>query len=127
MLNETFWVAGYNDGTQLTQYAPDGRENKYTDIERRKLIQFILFRSGKPLVVIHLDRKKKLIYRMRRAMNNKGYEEAVFLAGWQEKRNSKNTQMIMFLFKDNHIEIVDRFYEDHLWFYAINFLPDERI
>jgi hypothetical protein len=64
---------------------------------------------------------------MRRAMNNKGYEEVVFLAGWQERANGKNTQMIMFLFEDNHIEIVDRFYENHLWFYSINFLKNEEV
>jgi hypothetical protein len=126
MLKETFWMAYYSDNTRLLQYEPDGSENKYTDIDRRKLTQFILFRSGKPLIVIHLDGNKKLIYRMRRAMNNKGYEEAVFLAGWQERISGRNTQMIMFLFEDNHIEIVDRFYENHLWFYSINFLPDEK-
>lgn len=127
MLKETFWMALYNNGTSLIQYEQDGTENKYTDITRNKLIQFILFRADKPLVVIHLDSNKKLIYRMRRAMNNKGYEEVVFLAGWQESTNGRNTQMIMFLFEDNHIEIVDRFYEDHLWFYSSNFLPDEKI
>lgn len=127
MLKETFWIARYNDGTKLIQYEPDGSENKYTDIDRSKLIQFILIRAGKPLLVIHLDSNKKLIYRMRRAMNNKCEKEVVFLAGWQERSNGKNTQMIMFLFEDNHIELVDRFHEDHLWFYSINFLPDERI
>jgi hypothetical protein len=127
MLKETFWIACYNDGTRLIQYEPNGSENKYSDIDRSNLIQFILFRNGKPLIVIHLDNNKKLIYRMRRAMNNKGYEEVVFLAGWQERTNGKNIQMIMFLFEDNHIEIVDRFYENHLWFYSINFLKEEEI
>jgi hypothetical protein len=127
MLKETFWTAGYDDGTQLTQYELDRSENKYTDIDRNKLIQFILYRSDKPAVVIHIDSNKKLIYRMRRAMNNKGYEEVVFLAGWQERTNGRNTQMITFLFEDNHIEIVDRFYENHLWFYSINFIKEEEI
>lgn len=127
MFKETFWMAGYNDGTQLIQYEPDGSENKYTDIERSKLIQFILFREDTPLIVIHLDSNKKLIYRMRRALNNKGYEEVVFLAGWQECTNGRNTQMIRFLFENNHIETVDRFYEDHLWFYGINFIKEEKI
>lgn len=127
MLKETFWIAGYNDGTQLMQYELDGSENKYTDIDRSKLIQFILFRADKPAVVIHLDKKKKLIYRMRRAQNNKGYEEVVYLAGWQEKRNGMNIQSIIFLFNDGHVELLDKFHENHLWFYAINFIPDEKI
>lgn len=125
--NETYWKAVYEDGESLSQFDPTGHENKYTDIERNKLIQFILYRAGKPLVVIHLNNNKKLIYRMRRAMNNHGEEETVFLAGWQEMRSHKNVQMVMFLFQDNHIEIVDRFYEDHRWFYKINFLKEEEI
>lgn len=127
MLNETFWAAVYEDGESLSQFNPTGHENKYTDIDKTKIIQFILFRSGKPLVVIHLDGKKKLIYRMRRAMDNRGNEETVFLAGWQEKKNGMNIQMLVFLFEDGHVEIVDRFHEGHPWFYGIQFLPDERV
>jgi hypothetical protein len=127
MLKETFWKAVYSNGKPLTQFNSDGSENKYVDIDRTKIIQFILYRNDEPAVVIHLDPNKKLIYRMRRAQNNKGCDEVVFLAGWQERNNGTNTQMIMFLFEDNHIELVDRFYENHLWFYSINFLDSERI
>ena len=123
----TFWKAIYNDGNSLFQFDLDGTEQKYTDIDRTRLMQFIIYRNNIPAVVIHLGPRKKLIYRMRRAMNNHGYEESVFLAGWQENRNGRNVQMIMFLFEDNHIEIVDRFYEDHPWFYNIKFLKTEEI
>lgn len=124
--NETYWKAVYTDG-ELSQFNKDGSENKYVDITREKLIQFRLYRDNKPLIIIHLDPHKKLIYRIRRAMNNHGGKESVYLAGWQERKNGKNVQMIMFLFQDNHIEIVDRFYENHIWFYKINFLQEEEV
>ena len=124
---ETLWRAIYSDGKSLLQFNPDGSENKYFDIDRIKLTQFVLYRYGKPAVVIHLNGAKKLIYRMRRAMNNRGNSETVYLAGWQENQNGRNIQMIMFLFQDNHIEIVDRFHKDHEWFYGIQFIADERV
>lgn len=121
------WKAIYEDGESLSQFNSDGTENKYISIDRLRLVQFILYRDKHPAVVVHLGGKKRLIYRMRRAQDNHGNQEAVYLAGWQEKQNGKNIQMISFLFKSGRIEIVDKFYENHLWFYAINFLPDERI
>ena len=126
-LIETSWKAIYSDGSSLPQFNENRSENKYFDIDRSRLVQFVLIRNGAPAVVIHLGGNKKLIYRMRRAMDNKGRHEDVYLAGWQEKRNGQNVQMIMALFEDNHIEIVDRFYEKHPWFYSINFLKEEKI
>lgn len=127
MLNETFWMAIYEDRESLSQFNPTGHENKYTDIDKPRLAQFVLYRNEKPAVVIHLGGNKRLIYRMRRAMDNRGNEETVFLAGWQEKRNGMNIQMLVFLFSDGHVEIVDRFHEGHPWFYGIQFLEEEKI
>lgn len=126
MLN-TEWQAIYTDGTTLPQYNEDGSENKYTAIERDRLIQFIIYRYTRPKLIIHLDRHKKLIYRMRRAENDRGEQEAVYLVGWQEKRNGYNIQSLSFLFEDDHIEVVDGFKEDHPWFYSINFLSEEQV
>ena len=123
----TSWKAIYSDGSSLPQFNENRSENKYFDIDRSRLVQFVLYRNGAPAVVIHLSGNKKLIYRMRRAMDNKGYHEDVYIAGWQEKRNGQNVQMIMALFEDNHIEIFDRFKEKHPWFYSINFIQEERI
>lgn len=125
--NKTYWKAIYSGNESLSQFNEDGSENKYTNIKRERLIQFCIYVDNNPAVIIHLDPHKKLIYRMRRAMNNRGEEESVYLAGWQERKNGKNIQMIVFLFEDGHIEIVDRFYENHKWFYGINFLKTEEI
>jgi hypothetical protein len=123
----TFWRAIYENGESLSQIAPDGKENSYGDIDKRALTKFILYRYGEPIVVVHLDPNKKLIYRMRRAMDNHGAEETVYLVGWQENRNGMNIQMIVFLFEDDHIEVVDRFHEGHPWFYPVQFLEEEKI
>ena len=123
----TFWRAVYKNGKSLSQIRPDGGNNSYGDIDKKSLTQFILYRYGKPVVVIHLDPKKKLIYRIRRAQDNRGNKESVYLAGWQENRNGMNIQMLVFLFEDDHIEVVDRFHENRPWFYGVQFLPDELI
>lgn len=125
------WKAIYDDGETFSQYnEKKGTENKYTDIDRSKLIQFVLLADGIPKIVIHLDKNKRLIYRRRVAVafsgTNANKQETVHLVGWQEKKQGINTQIICFLFEDGHIEIVDRFHEKHPWFYPIIFLPEER-
>ena len=126
MQHDVRWLAIYNDGSSLPQFA-DGTENKYTDIDRSRLVKFILFVGDTPKLVIHLDKNKRLIYRRRVALSFSGHQEIVYLAGWQELKHGINTQMICFLFEDGHIETVDRFYENHPWFYPVKFLPGEQI
>lgn len=125
------WKAVYNDGTFLSQYNEDGSENKYGDIDRLKLVQFQLIASDKPLVIVHLDPAKKLIYRRRVAQHVTGFKagtkEVVYIVGWQENRRGVSFQTVCFLFEDGHVEVVDRFREDHPWFYSVRFLPEERI
>jgi len=134
------WKAIYDDGTGLLQYNGDGTENKYTDIDRGRLIRFVLFEPiavdkkfhsilGHSIkLVIALNGNKKLIYRRRVAMNiTTNTREEVFLAGWQENTDGRNTQMLCFLFEDGHIEVVDRFNKNHPWFYGVNFIKEEKI
>lgn len=122
------WLAIYNDGTELPQYNEDGSFNKYTDIDRSRLIKFVLLEDKVPKVVIHLDKNKRLICRRRVAIHMmNGIEGFVWLVGWQEKKKGTNVQMICFLFEDGHVEIVDRFNEEHPWFYSIKFMAEEKI
>ena len=121
------WEAIYNDGNILHQYNDDGTENKYIDIDRPRLIRFILHDSFGPAIVLNLTQSKNLIYRRRVAVNlNSKVQEVVYIAGWQEKIEGRNIQMLCFLFEDGHIEVTDHFHEKHPWFYPIIFLPDER-
>ena len=123
------WKAIYTDGSELPQFNEDGTENKYKDINRSKLSKFVLLVDKNPKIVVHLDSNKKLIYRRRvaiRMVGNLKNQEAVYLVGWQENKNGINTQMICFLFEDGHVEVVDRFYENHPWLYSVNFLEVEK-
>ena len=88
----------------------------------------LLDQYGKVVVVIHLDSHKKLIWRMRVALHlTKGTRERIHLVGWQERRRGVNIQMICAVFPGSHIEIVDRFREDHKWFYPIIFREAEKL
>lgn len=122
------WRAIYDDGLALDQFKLDGTWNKYTDIDRSRLKQFLLLDGDKPFIVLHLQSWQKLIYRMRVAMDFYGEEkQRVWLVGWHGKKNDINVQIVFFVFEDGHIEIVDRFREDHSWFYSVKFLPEEQI
>jgi len=121
-LNDTLknWEVVYEDETTASNC-----DIKYTEIDRARLAQFRIYKSGQPKLVIHLDPSRKLIYRRRVAKRIDGSEEIVYLAGWQQTIRGVNTQHICFLFEDGHIEVVDRFRENHKWFYGVVFLPEE--
>jgi hypothetical protein len=125
------WCAVYTDGTSLRQYNEGEAGKKYTDIDRSKLKEFRLYVDGVKKVVISLDENKRLIYRKRVAMvisgGMQGQQQVIYIAGWQEKRDGKNTQMLCFLFDDGHIEILDKFDENHAWSSSIVFIKDEMI
>lgn len=124
------WRAVYSDGSCL-EYNSDGSENKYTNIDRQHLTQFHLLKDNVSVLVIHLEPSRKLIYRRRVAVHvsgpKAGTQETIYLVGWQENREGINFQVICFVFEDGHIEILDKFRENHKWFYPIVFLPEEKI
>ena len=125
------WCAVYTDGTALHQYNEGGAGKKYTDIDRSKLKEFRLYIDGVKKVVINLDSNKRLIYRKRVAMvisgSTQGQQQIVHIAGWQEKRDSKNIQTLCFLFDDGHVEILDKFDESHAWSIPIVFTKEEKM
>ena len=121
------WKAIYNDGSFLTQFNNDRTENKYTDINRSKLSQFILYQFGIPIVIVYLDGNKKLIFRKRVAIHVGVGQEEICIVGWQENRNGTNIQMICFVFEDGHVEVRDRFDEHSKWFYPIQFMKEESL
>lgn len=122
-----YWKAVYNDKTELSQFNADGSENKYTDIDRGKLIRFDLWCNTHPVLIIHLDGYKRLICRRRVAQKLfSGEKTVVWLVGWQQTKKGVNSQMICAVFEDGHIEVIDRFIEGHGWFYPIIFMKEER-
>ena len=128
MPDNVHWEAVYADDSKLKQYDDKGKGRKYTDIDRSKLKKFILYKDDEPVIVLNLTGNKKLIYRRRVAKQlGTKKEEVVYLVGWQEKVGGKNVQSISFLFEDGHIEVLDRFKENHAWYGPVKFLPDENV
>jgi hypothetical protein len=126
------WRALYDDGTELNQFerageANKGEERKYSDIVRGKLKSFVILRHNIPYVVYHLDNNKRLICRRRVSKSFGGKpEDVVWLVGYQTIINGKNVQNLSFIFQDGHIEIMDKFDENHKLFYPVVFREEEK-
>jgi hypothetical protein len=127
------WVVQYNDGTQHDS-DESGEGFKYQDIDRECLTEFAIMDGKKVLAVLHLNKDCRLIYRRRvleSAMDGQ-ILEVVYLFGWQKTVGHAqydrdiNTQVVMCLFEDGHIEVVDRFREDAKWFDIPTLRPEER-
>jgi len=118
-----YWKCQYNDGTEISS-----RDYKYKDIDRAKLEKFVLLQvnNDKPVLVLNLNGKKRLICRMRTAKTvMTGTSETVWIVGWQEKIRGYNRKMICFVFPNGTIEVTDEFREGHKWFYPVKFLAEE--
>lgn len=131
------WRAIYSDGTHLDQINQDGSEAKYTDIDRNKLCAFVLFDETKTAkVVLHLQPGQKLVHRVRRLkhmpLSNLFWEkhdcteEAVWIVGFHENRNGTNVQMLSFIFEDGHVELMDKWRDDHALYAPVNLIEQER-
>jgi len=115
------WRARHRDGKSLSS-----KYDKYTSINSDKLDLFIVSFNSRVKAIVHFDGNRRLIYRTRTIKNAlTGREEKVVLVGWQQNVKGKNIQCLNFIFEDGHVEIIDRFKENHDWFYPCNFLPQE--
>ena len=125
------WRVQYTDGTSLFQYNEGEENKKYTDIDRDRLKEFSLFVDNVRKIVIPFDGNKRLVYRKRITRGFIGYTQGrkreVYIAGWQEKRDGKNIQMLCFLFDDGHVEILDKFDINHVWSIPVTFTQEERL
>ncbi len=109
------WKAIYEDGTFLNQFNEDGLENKYFDIERRKLRRFNLYKDEKLIHSLFLKPLQRLIYRHRTLLHmtqdgEKRYEP-IYIVGYQQTFDTiqglKNMTVINYIFEDGHIELDD--------------------
>ncbi len=120
------WIARYNDGEILEQYKPDGNENRYADIDRSKLVSFVLLDDEDNHVFeLHLDPGQRLIYRrrVRQACGEPPF--VVYMVGWQMTVAGKNVQSIVYISEDKEIHMAGAWKEDHPWFYSIQPVPCE--
>jgi hypothetical protein len=122
------WVARYNDETSLPQYNGDGSENKYSDIDRRKLVSFTLTEQVEDknihVLSLHLEPTQRLVYRRRVEMVPGEEPVVIYLVGWQQtiqdgSPDGRNIQSIGCVFPDLHIEWFGEFRDNHRWFYPV--------
>ncbi len=102
------WEAQYNDGTILSQISPDGTKNAYEDIDRPKLIAFLLRNiEEEDRLVFAVSFAEgdghKLIWR-RRVQNSNGEFLVVHIVG-------KKHQFVAVV-QDSVTLLVDNFNED---------------
>lgn len=125
-MDDMKWVAEYAAGC-LPQYNADGTQNRYQDIDRAKLVRFVLLKVNRAVFILNVPKGSTLIYRRRVAMGFSGIKEVVYIVGTKRTLNfNQHVQDLHFIFEDGHIETTDRFDKDHQWFYPISFLPEER-
>lgn len=125
-----YWIARYNDGTQLTQYESDGHEHNYGDIDRSKLESFIICQKAqalghvfsidlaireKVIFHLHLEPEQRLIYRRRTHKTPSGDDMVTYLVGWQQTVKGKNVQALFLIHDDGTIEAQGRWRDDAFW------------
>jgi hypothetical protein len=85
IIRDMYWVANYEDGSQLKQFEA-GKENKYGDIDRDRLSRFDMVDSSTHKVVyaLYLRDGQQLIFRRRTIKRLNGEPDVVlFLVGWK--------------------------------------------
>lgn len=105
-----YWVAIYKNGEFLEQFdETSGKENRYEDIRRDELHQFIMWNdyTNRSIVRIFFERPgQKLIYRKRTFMDGGGnIKGVVYLCGWHENVNGTSIKNICYVYEDGHIEV----------------------
>jgi len=126
------WTAIYGDETTLDQYPSEGPPNTYLNIDRSKLVGFILYNiaTKTPHVVLRLQPGQKLIYRRRHCKDvylSQGQEKNwdIHIVGFHELRNGSNNQQLAFVFPDGRVELMDRFRADVQWFRPFTLMKEE--
>lgn len=128
------WMAVYEDNTVLPQLKDDGTENKYTDIDRERLTEFIIYNdeddAKRKILVLSIDRDEgeRLIYRRRNSMDATTGDTtwSVLLVGWQKLVNGKNVQNLNWIFPDGTIVNTGRFHNESRVLYETDFYDWEK-
>lgn len=127
-----FWIANYNDNTFLQQYQPTKDtyiENKYTNINRKKLISFEIWNKKENIFSIitriNLEPNQRLIFRRRVRINiQSNSSEVMYLVGWQQTIENHNIQSILCIMDNGFIELIGR-WKDNDSFYCSPILIDD--
>ncbi len=120
------WQAQYNDGSGLSQFEEDGKENKYADIDRNRIDSFALYLDdGRLAFRLWLDPGQRLIYRRRVEISTGCDPFAVYLCGWQRTIAGENVQSVAYVTECGEVHLAGKWRDDHRWFYAIQPVPAE--
>ena len=118
------WIAGYEDGTCLRQYNVN-KTNKYTDIDRSRMISFTIMDGDKTVIKMNLDDGKRLIYRRRVWMDiTHKTQRVVLMVGWQQNVKGVNVQHIHLISEDGCIETIPGWSKE--WYSPV-LLEEEKI
>ena len=104
-----YWRAVYKNGDSLSQFDKEGRENKYTKIDRAHLERFELVKENKEVSFsLILEEGQRLIHRRIRfkTMNfktGKIIDTVAYMVGWQQTIEEKNVQAISYLLPNGSI------------------------
>lgn len=106
---ELRWRAVYDDKTVLEQFV-NGKENKYEDIDRSRLVRFdVLNPSNKAIASVYLHEGERLIWRRRTLVRMDGKRTVIYLAGWQKtvytNSGPRNITSIMYIYEDGSIAL----------------------
>lgn len=119
------WRAYYGDGETLSQFDGD-QENKYTDIDRSRLVAFALLREDEPLVMVHLEPGQQLIFR-RRVFLRPDDQIVLWLVGWHQRWGGENRQFIAVVNEEGKVDLIGRWRENHPVFEQVTYLPCEEL
>lgn len=124
---ELQWRAVYEDKSILNQYEPSGKENKYTDIDRERLVRFDMLDKAtqKPVYSVWLNEGQQLIYRRRTIMPIKPTPErpiqVIYLVGYRQtimtNSGPRNFVVLNYLYEDGSVALDNE--RDNLQLYPI--------
>jgi hypothetical protein len=127
------WRAHYGEHDFLPQHQGD-HTNTVEDIDRQRLVAFDLWQDDVLLVRVDLRdndtdsevERRRLIYRIRHRITERGDRLKVYLVGWQRRIRGRNVQAVNYIFEDGVILLGGQFIEnDILPMGAIAPLPHE--
>jgi len=117
------WLAQYNDNTTLKQIDDDGTKNAYSDIDRSKLLAFMLFDESavldgltKPRFAVYFDDNdgERLVW-TRRAFQTVGQNHSVIFHIVGKKTTEQKQGFIMAIAPDGQTLVRDNFVDDGLF------------
>lgn len=112
IVRELNWVAIYEDGSKLEQFS-EGKENKYKDIDRERLVRFDLIEraTNKAVYSLYLQDGQRLIFRRRtlKPLDAKKPDVVIFLVGWQQtiltNSGPRNITVINYFYPDGSVSL----------------------